>query len=94
MVTYIGVGLNSPVSSLTPIETATSSTFEDTITSSGDYYYVIVAGNPMGNSSISNCESVQVELGSSTETTSNTETTNTTTGIMMQALAPPQEFMP
>ncbi|MFX1293736.1 MAG: FG-GAP-like repeat-containing protein [Promethearchaeota archaeon] len=50
------------VSGLTPIGTVLTSNYDDTIDTDGIYYYVVVAGYPWGNSSISNCESVTVEI--------------------------------
>ncbi|MHA1266343.1 MAG: FG-GAP-like repeat-containing protein [Candidatus Helarchaeota archaeon] len=50
------------VQGLTPIATTTNSFYQDTITAEGTYYYVIVAGNPAGNTSISNVESVIVDF--------------------------------
>ncbi|NVM55015.1 MAG: PQQ-binding-like beta-propeller repeat protein [Candidatus Helarchaeota archaeon] len=50
------------VSGMTPIVTVSESSYIDTLTTNGTYYYVIVAGNVVGNSSISNCENVTVEL--------------------------------
>ena len=43
---------------LTPINITVLNSSVDTISSSGTYYYVIVAGNIVGNSSISNCENI------------------------------------
>ncbi|NVM27245.1 MAG: hypothetical protein HWN65_00275 [Candidatus Helarchaeota archaeon] len=50
------------VGGLTPITAVTESTFTDIITDIGIYYYVIVTGNDLGNSSISNCENVTVGI--------------------------------
>ena len=47
---------------LNPIAAVSKNNYVDTVTLNGTYYYVIVAGNAYGNSSISNCESVQVEI--------------------------------
>jgi hypothetical protein len=47
---------------ITPIQTAATNSCLDTITTNGFYYYVIVASNGSGNSTPSNCESVQVDL--------------------------------
>jgi fibronectin type 3 domain-containing protein len=48
------------VEGLNPITTITSSEYIDTLPSEGFYYYVIVAGNYVGNSSHSNCQYVEV----------------------------------
>lgn len=55
----------SPITSivgLNPIKIVTNTSCVDTITTNGMYYYVLVAGNASGNSSLSNCEGVQVIL--------------------------------
>ncbi|MFX1296177.1 MAG: Heimdall-CTERM domain-containing surface protein [Promethearchaeota archaeon] len=46
---------------LTPIASVSESKYTDIIATNRIYYYVIVARNAIGNSSISNCESVTVE---------------------------------
>ena len=46
---------------MTAIEIVSVSNYQDTILVDDTYYYVIVAGNAAGNSSISNCESVIVQ---------------------------------
>jgi ribosomal protein L31 len=50
------------VHGMSPIQTIFSNSCLDTITSDGLYYYVVVAGNASGNSTPSNCESVQVAI--------------------------------
>ncbi|MFX0098492.1 MAG: PKD domain-containing protein [Candidatus Hodarchaeota archaeon] len=51
------------VSGLTPIMSVSDSNHSDSSTAnSTTYFYAIVAGNATGNSSISNCESVTVEI--------------------------------
>ena len=47
---------------LTPIGMTPQSQFEDTISTSRTYYYVIVASNTYGNSSISNCENISITI--------------------------------
>lgn len=47
---------------LTPIAIVTHSNFTDTITTNGYYFYAIVAGNNLGNSSVSNWDVVIVEV--------------------------------
>ncbi|MFX1296611.1 MAG: hypothetical protein ACFFD2_17360 [Promethearchaeota archaeon] len=47
---------------LTPVGTARGNYSEDTVPTNGTYYYVIVAGNLYGNSSISNCENITISL--------------------------------
>ncbi|TFF85440.1 MAG: hypothetical protein EU551_04015, partial [Promethearchaeota archaeon] len=56
------------VSGLNPITTTSGTTYSDTIPENGDYYYVIVAGNPLANSSISNCENVTASVTPSAPT--------------------------
>ncbi|MHA1264513.1 MAG: right-handed parallel beta-helix repeat-containing protein [Candidatus Helarchaeota archaeon] len=48
------------IGNLTPIATVTETTYTDVVSANGTYYYVISAGNSIGNSSISNCENVTV----------------------------------
>ena len=48
------------LSGLSPIATTRFTTFTDSMSSSGTYYYVIVAHNIGGDGSASNCESIQV----------------------------------
>ncbi len=50
------------VSGLTPIVVTSQLSFIDSIFTNGTYFYVIVAGNPDYNSTISNCENVTVIL--------------------------------
>ncbi|MGQ4873164.1 MAG: FG-GAP-like repeat-containing protein [Promethearchaeia archaeon] len=50
------------IDGLTPIAITTHSYYKDNIDSSGTYYYIIIAGNDIVNSTLSNCESVKVEL--------------------------------
>ncbi len=55
----------SPITSITgktPIARVMLSEYQDTVPGDGTYHYVIVAGNPGGNTSISNCQNVVVEL--------------------------------
>ncbi|NVM29645.1 MAG: HEAT repeat domain-containing protein [Candidatus Helarchaeota archaeon] len=52
----------SSVAGLTPIATVDTNSYQDTITINGTYYYVVVCENIKGNSSISNCVSVDVVL--------------------------------
>ncbi len=54
---------NSPIISIdgiNPIASASMNQYQDIILIPGLYYYVIVAGNPLANSSISNCENTTV----------------------------------
>ena len=55
------------VDGLTPIVTVSDSNYIDTITTDGIYYYVVVAGNSIKNSSISNrdCVTVAIPIGTS-----------------------------
>ena len=48
------------VDGLNSIGTSFTNNYTDRVTTNGIYYYVIVAGNASGNSSISNCEWVEV----------------------------------
>ncbi|MHA1270221.1 MAG: hypothetical protein ACTSPY_10580 [Candidatus Helarchaeota archaeon] len=59
---YRETSVINSVDGLTPIATTSSTTYSDTIPANGEYYYVIVAGNPIGNSSISNCENVTASV--------------------------------
>lgn len=52
----------SSIGGLTAITNVSTSYFTDSISTSGIYYYAIVAENPMGTSAISNTESVNVTL--------------------------------
>jgi len=52
----------SSVISLAPIDTTTDIYYHDSILSNGTYHYVIVAGDGIVNSSISNCENVTIDL--------------------------------
>lgn len=63
---------------LTPLATTLQNSFTDTISSSGLYYYVITAKNPVGESVLSNSESVTVNLPIDTTTVDTTvsETTS------------------
>lgn len=59
----------SSVSGLTPISQITSSAYTETLSLDGTYYYAIVAENYLGNSSVSNSESIEVSLLTTTTTT-------------------------
>ncbi|MHA1652226.1 MAG: right-handed parallel beta-helix repeat-containing protein [Candidatus Helarchaeota archaeon] len=50
------------VEGLTPIAVVTESSYTDTLTSNGVYYYVVVASDGWVNSTISNCEKVTIEI--------------------------------
>jgi hypothetical protein len=52
------------IAGLTPKYVVTESNYTDTLTTNGIYYYVIVAGTGLANSSISNCESATVAIPS------------------------------
>ncbi|HUX98763.1 MAG TPA: hypothetical protein VMV49_04370 [Candidatus Deferrimicrobium sp.] len=47
---------------MTPIGTSTTNSYTDTVTVSDEYSYVVVAGNILYNSTLSNCESVVVNV--------------------------------
>lgn len=51
-------------SNMVPLTRVSTSSFQDTVNTSGIYYYVIVATNLEGNSSLSNCESVSITITS------------------------------
>ena len=56
----------SSISGMTPLDTTTNTTYQDTsIPADGTYFYVIVAGSPLWNTSISNCHSVTVNTQTS-----------------------------
>jgi hypothetical protein len=50
----------SSVSGLTPIDTSTTTSYTDTVNTTGYYYYAIVATNEYGESLVSNVEFVEV----------------------------------
>ncbi|NVM29024.1 MAG: SBBP repeat-containing protein [Candidatus Helarchaeota archaeon] len=50
------------VAGLTPIARISTSQYQDRVSINNTYYYAIMAENPEGNSSISNCESAVVEI--------------------------------
>lgn len=49
-------------SDMVPLTRVSTSSFQDTVNTSGIYYYVIVATNLEGNSSLSNCENVSITI--------------------------------
>ena len=57
---YRNLSAITTISGLTPIGSTHEVSYTDTILIDNTYYYVVVAGNPAGNSSISDCKSVQV----------------------------------
>ncbi len=59
---YRNTSFITSVVGLTPIDTVTTSNYTGRISINGTYYYAIVAGNALGNSSISNCENVTVAI--------------------------------
>ena len=50
------------VAGMTPLATVTTSAYQDIITGEGEYFYVIIAGNDAGNTTLSNVESVVVDF--------------------------------
>ncbi len=50
------------VEGLTPIAMVTNCNYTDSLTTNGNYYYVVVAGTGTTNSSISNCENITVAI--------------------------------
>jgi hypothetical protein len=73
----------SSLGSLTPIATTTQNSYTDTPPGSGTYYYVIVAKGAIGNSSISNCENVQVVLPNLTLSEGQVDPTSGLIGITL-----------
>jgi hypothetical protein len=68
------------VSGLTAIITGlTSTNYQDTVLTNGTYYFVVVATNLVGNSPLSNCESVVVAIISQEPTDPTTTEDPTTT---------------
>ena len=57
---YRNTSLISTVTGLTFISNITSNSYTDNVSALGTYYYVIIAANQFGNSSISNCVSVAI----------------------------------
>ncbi|NVM29837.1 MAG: right-handed parallel beta-helix repeat-containing protein, partial [Candidatus Helarchaeota archaeon] len=59
---YRDTSFISSVAGLTPIAVLADpvTSYMDTVTQNGTYYYAVVAGNHIGNSSVSNCENVTV----------------------------------
>ncbi len=53
--------INTPDEQLR-IVTVTDTNYTDVLTQNGTYYYAVVAANAFGNSSLSNCESVKVQV--------------------------------
>jgi parallel beta-helix repeat protein len=50
------------IAGLNPVGVTSITSYSDVVATNGTYYYVIVAENSIGNSSISNCEGVNVSL--------------------------------
>ena len=50
------------IDGMSPIGTSFTNNYTDRVPTNGIYYYVVVAGNASGNSSISNCEWVEVAI--------------------------------
>jgi parallel beta-helix repeat protein len=48
------------VEGLTPIAVLSTNSYDDVVTDNGTYYYAIITENEVGNSSLSNCEGVNV----------------------------------
>jgi len=59
---YRNTSFISSVVGLTPIAMVSGLSYTDKITQNGTFYYVIVAANLMGNTSISNCQNVTMSL--------------------------------
>ncbi len=69
------------VEGLVPLTTVSSSDYIDTVPSEGFYFYVVVAGNFAGNSSLSNCQHVYFEPLTPTPTPTPTPTKENSIGI-------------
>jgi len=59
---YRDTSIIESVADMTPIATVSVTEYNDTISEEETYYYVIVAKDSIGNSSISNCENVTVYI--------------------------------
>ena len=59
---YLFRGTNSLFSEMSLIAEVSQSIHTDSISINGYYYYVVMASNPWGNSSVSNCECVSVAI--------------------------------
>jgi hypothetical protein len=57
---YRDVSYISTTSSLTPIASVDTNTYEDILNTTGTYYYAVVASNDFGESDLSNIESVEI----------------------------------
>lgn len=55
------------LNSSNPIIVVSGKSFDDTLNTSGDYYYAILATNDIGNSTLSNCETVEILLSSDSD---------------------------
>ncbi|HUX98003.1 MAG TPA: SBBP repeat-containing protein [Candidatus Deferrimicrobium sp.] len=65
---YRSMSKISGVYGLNPEASTNTTTYIDYLSANGKYYYVVVAGNVAGNSSISNCENVTVGIPLTTPT--------------------------
>ncbi len=59
---YRSTSFITTISGLIPVITTGDNYTQDTVTQDGTYYYAIVAGSPLGNRSISNCQGVVVAI--------------------------------
>ncbi len=57
---YRSTSFINSVVGLTPVVVVSSSSCADVVTENGTYYYVVMSATAIGNSSISNCESINV----------------------------------
>jgi hypothetical protein len=64
----------SSVVGMTPLHTTVDTSYTDAINTSGLYYYATTANNPVGESAISNVESVTINLPTDSGTTEPTST--------------------
>ncbi|NHI93951.1 MAG: hypothetical protein EAX96_15790 [Candidatus Lokiarchaeota archaeon] len=62
---YRDINPITSTNSLTPIAKVTYSNYTDTISTSGTYFYAIIAGNSTLNGTISNCRSVFIQMTTS-----------------------------
>ncbi|TFF85845.1 MAG: hypothetical protein EU551_03150, partial [Promethearchaeota archaeon] len=59
---YRNTSYISSVEELTPIAVLSTNSYDDVVSENGTYYYAIITENEVGNSSLSNCEGVNVSV--------------------------------
>ena len=65
---YRNTSYINSIDGLDPIAVSSENNYTDTLSLNGDYYYVVIASDGFGNSSISNCRSVEVRIPLDTPT--------------------------